>query len=331
MRRSDFLKTAGFGLLGAPIMGYQNNAEKPLIKPKRLKEGDTVGLAAPAGMVHDTGDFDRMQAALESFGLHVQFGEFARNRHGYFAGEDEQRALDLMRFFLDPDIDGIIAVRGGWGSARIVPHLNFESIKANPKVFCGFSDNTTLHLALLHYCSLISFHGPNGASDWTPLTRKSFRQVLMEGKAAGYVSKSEVATIMPGIAEGRLIGGNLSILTTAAGTPYQPDTTGAILFVEDISEPPYKIDRMLTHLKAAGMMENLTGFIFGGCTDCRPPRVHDFSNREIIEQHIIPLGIPAVMGMDISHDPDNFTVPLGITATLDANKGTLALKEAAVI
>jgi muramoyltetrapeptide carboxypeptidase len=330
MKRSDFIKKIGLGAASVPFLntaGSKTNRYENLVKPKRLKKGDTVAFTAPAGIVFDKNDFERMEAELTDMGLNVVFGEYVRHRHGYFSGTDRQRARDLNRFFADPDIDGIVAVRGGWGCARILPYLDFDMIRENPKVYCGFSDNTTLHLAFLEYCNMVSYHGPNGASEWTNLTRSNFEEVLMEGKQAIFESNSEVDVLYPGLSEGRLIGGNLTILTTSLGTPYQPDTDGAILYVEDIAEPPYKIDRMLTHLREAGMMDNLKGFMFGGCTNCPESSGANFTLREVLKQHIRPLTVPSVLGVDISHDPDNFTVPVGLRARLDADKGTFRLLE----
>ncbi len=332
MQRSEFLKIAGIGAVSGLIQNTVHSVNNDLlIKPKRLKPGDTVALPAPAGIVFQESDFTKMREVLESFGLNVVFGEFVRERFGYFSGTDDERAKDLNRFFSDPDIDAIVAVRGGWGSSRILPFLDFDMIRHNPKIFCGFSDITTLNLAFLKHCGFITFHGPNGASDWTVLTKESFKAVLMDGAEAKFKSRGPVKTIVSGVAEGPLIGGNLTILTTALGTSYQPSTKGAILFLEDIAEPPYKIDRMLTHLKAAGALDGISGFVFGKCTNCAKPSSPGFSNEEIIGHHIKPLGIPAVSGVDIGHDPDNFTLPLGIAAKLDAESGIIELTEPGVL
>ncbi|MCC5914932.1 MAG: LD-carboxypeptidase [Balneolaceae bacterium] len=337
MKRSQFLKTLGLGTLSLPALaaGREPESQKeelPFIKPKRLKRGDRVGLTAPAGIVFNEEDFDRMEKELTEMGLEVVFGEFVRSRFGYFAGTDRQRARDLTRFFQDPDIDGIIAVRGGWGCARILPYLDFEMIRNNAKIYCGFSDNTTLHLAFRKYSGLISYHGPNGASEWTDLTKRSFKSILMDGEKAVFESNRKTDVLFPGISEGKLIGGNLTILTTSLGTPYQPDLTDAILFVEDIGEPVYKIDRMLTHLARAGELEKISGFMFGGCTNCpEPSSGSNFRIRDILMQHIRPLGIPALLGVDISHDPDNFTVPVGLKAELNADDGTFRLLESPVL
>jgi muramoyltetrapeptide carboxypeptidase len=198
-------------------------------------------------------------------------------------------------------------------------------------VYCGFSDNTTLHLAFLANSGLVSFHGPNGASEWNEFTRQSFRDVVIDGKLAEYCSVSKVQTLYTGTAEGRLTGGNLSILVTSMGTPYEPDPEGAILFVEDIGEEPYKVDRMLTHLARAGFLDKISGFIFGQCTDCEPEGSRGFTMEEVIQHHILPLKIPAVMGMDIGHDDLNFTIPVGVKASLDADIGTLRLLESGVM
>jgi len=333
MKRGDFIKTFGLGAASLPYLGkslYQNPPAE-LVKPKKLKKGDTVAFTAPAGIVFDENDFTRMKEVMESMGLNVVFGEYVRERYGYFAGTDRQRARDLNRFFSDPDIDGIIAVRGGWGCARILPYIDFDAIKNNPKIYCGFSDNTTLHLALLHYCGLVSFHGPNGTSDWTDLTKDSFESILMGAEKFEYRSNSKVEMLFPGIVDGRLIGGNLTILTTSLGTDYQPNTDGAILFVEDIGEPVYKIDRMMTHLARAGLMDKVNGFIFGKCTNCPEPGGANFPMKEVLMHHIRPLGVPAIMGADISHDPDNFTIPLGLKARLDADNGFFKLLEEPVV
>lgn len=366
MKRSDFFKKTTFGVLSAAGFGKwagNGNAEevpdkgsddviptvggdvetsglgdgkethrgiKKLIKPKRLKPCDTVGFLAPAGIVYDRSDFIRMEKVMDEFGLNVRFGDYVRVRHGYFSGTDHQRAMDLNRFFVDASIDAIVAARGGWGASRILPYLNFSSFRTHPKILCGFSDITTLHLAILKECGLVTFHGPNGASEWSELTKKSFKDVLMDGAKASYVSNGNVRTITPGRAAGPLIGGNLTILTTSLGTSYQPDCTGAILFLEDVGEPVYKIDRMLTHLKLAGILDGINGFIFGNCNDCPRPRPDHFTLEEIIRQHIEPLGIPAITGADISHGDDNFTIPMGVMAKLDAGEGVFELLERGV-
>lgn len=325
------LSAAGFGKWAGESSDENTSyGSGKLIKPKRLRKGDTVGFLAPAGIVYDQSDFIRMEKVMDEFGLNVRFGDYVRVRHGYFSGTDHQRAMDLNRFFIDASIDAIVAVRGGWGASRILPYLNFSSFRTHPKILCGFSDITTLHLSILKECGLITFHGPNGASEWSDLTKRSFKEVLMEGAKARYISNGDVRTINPGIADGQLIGGNLTILTTSLGTHYQPDCRGAILFLEDVGEPVYKIDRMLTHLKHAGIIDVINGFIFGNCDDCPRPRSDHFTLEEVIRQHIEPLGIPAMIDVDISHGDDNFTIPVGAMARMDADGGVFELLERVV-
>lgn len=332
MNRSDFLKTLSaaavpLGLSAVDFRSHNHQASRP----GRLQKGDQIGLIAPAGIIYDEAEFVRMRQELAGLGLRSVFGEHVRRRSGYLAGTDKERAADMNRMFVNPEINGIMAVRGGWGCARILPHLDFKAISRNPKVYCGFSDNTTLHHAFLKYAGLQTFHGPNGNSDWTDLTKQSFESVVMKGEMSEFRSNSNVVTLAPGRAEGKLVGGNLSILTTTLGTPYQPDFTDAILFVEDIGENTYKVDRMLSHLEQAGVLSKINGFVFGKCTDCSAGSSPTFSLVEVLNHHIKPHGIPAVYNVDIGHEPDNFTIPLGCAAQLDADNGVITLLEAAVV
>lgn len=369
LNRFEFLKKTALGSLAAtglstllPTGIVERGRDSftlhdSLTVPRQLQPGDTVAFTSPAGILYEESDFEKMEGVMRGFGLHVIFGEHVRRRFGYFAGTDRQRAEDLNRMFADPEVDAIVAVRGGWGSSRILPYLDYEMIRRNPKILVGFSDITTLHLALLKRCGLVTYHGPNGASDWSDLTRRNFVEVLMgrsawesiegsrlsqetqpEGDGPGtennpsqaeglpeFRSAGRMTTITPGIASGTLIGGNLTIFTTALGTWYHPETEGGILFLEDISEPVYKIDRMLTHIREAGILEKINGFVFGDCMECPAPRSDHFTMQQIIRQHIEPLGIPAIMGASISHGPDNFTLPVGLKAELDAGEGVMRL------
>ena len=359
MKRSDFLTLAGLGMMlsssglilsasranlyasgvqrFAPGMAQKDHS---LIYPSPLKPGDTIAIVATAGIVSDEGTLLLMRQELEAMGLKVRFGASVELRHGYFSGTDKERADDLHRMFLDPEVKAIMAVRGGWGTARLIPLLDFEMIRKNPKIFCGFSDNTTLHLAMLKHAGLVSFHGPNGNAEWSELTKNAFRMVLFEG-GGGLGGTAEVAAntangrkvhlrsdgmttvLQGGGASGPLIGGNLSILISSIGTSYQPETKGSILFAEDIGEPPYKIDRMLTHLKLAGMLDGISGFVFGTCLNCKEAE-SAFSLRDVLEHHLLPLDVPVVMGLDIGHHERNFTLPVGWPVELQADTGQLS-------
>lgn len=331
MKRSDFIKTIGLGSLPIAFQtAYIRSEQSNLNLPRRLQPGDTIGLVAPAGIIYDESEFERMQKELADLGLRTVFGDHVKDRHGYLAGTDEGRASDLNDMFENPDIDGIIAVRGGWGCARILPYLDFQMIACNPKVYCGFSDNTTLHHALMAFSNLQTFHGPNGNSDWTDLTKQSFETVIMNGEAEKYKSVSNVKTLRPGKVQGKLLGGNLSILVTTLGTPYQANYDGALLFVEDIGEDTYKVDRMLAHLEQAGVLNQISGFIFGKCTDCSGGTEPTFSLMEVMDHYLSRYDVPAIYNADIGHEPDNFTIPVGAMAELDADEGLITLLQPAV-
>lgn len=332
MKRSDFLKTLGTASIPLGFhYATSNSGNKILNRPKKLLPGDLIGLVAPAGIIYDEAEFSRMQKELADFGFRTVFGDHVRNRHGYFAGTDQDRAADLNRMFEDPEIDGIMAVRGGWGCARILPYLDFQTITNHPKLYCGFSDNTTLHHALMAYSNLQTFHGPNGNSEWTDLTKQSFESVVMKGELWTYKPDSRVDTLVPGKVTGRLIGGNLSILTTTLGTSYQADFDGAILFVEDIGEDTYKIDRMMSHLEQAGIFDAISGFIFGKCTNCSSGSPPTFSLVQVLTHYLDRFNVPAIYNADIGHEPNNFTIPMAGIAELDADEGSITLLEPAVV
>lgn len=360
MKRSDFIRATGLGaflsMAGFAQGNGQGNAQSngqgngqndaqndtrnlmqpgevmavgnpSLIYPSRLTPGDTIAIVATAGIVSDEATLMNMRRSLESMGLRVRFGESVKARHGYFSGTDAERAADLHRMFLDPEVKAVMAVRGGWGTARLIPLLNFQDIRRHPKIFCGFSDNTTLHLAFLKHAGLVSFHGPNGNADWSTLTTESFRAVLLGDGGTGrrnveFRSEGSTSAIQGGVASGPLIGGNLSILTSAIGTSYQPETNASILFAEDIGEPPYKIDRMMTHLRLAGLLDGISGFVFGTCLNCKEEE-SAFSLREVLEHHLKPLGVPVLMGVDIGHHARNFTLPMGWVVQMDADRGLI--------
>lgn len=312
------------------------------IKPARLKAGDTVALVAPSGAIATRFEIMLVKECMEALGFRVKLGRHVFDRYGYLGGKDEDRASDLMAQFADQEVAGIIAIRGGWGCARILPYLDFEIIKKNPKVLIGYSDITALLLAVYARTGLVTFHGPIGLDPWNSFTVNYFRRLIMEAEApvlenpvekGDYLVPREnrVQTITPGQATGVLIGGNLSVISTLLGTAYVPSWQEAILFVEDINEEIYRIDRMLTHLRLAGVFHQIRGFIFGRCTDCNPGQGYgSLTLEQVLDDHIKPLGIPAWYGSMIGHIPLKFTVPLGVKARIDAAKGTIELLEPAV-
>ncbi len=303
-----------------------------LLLPNSIDWNSTIGLVAPASPVYDSSQFDEMLINLKNLGFNLVLGEHVRNRNGYLAGTDEERASDLMAMFKNKDIDAILCVRGGWGCNRILPLLDYDVIKANPKPLIGFSDITSLHMAIHQHTGLVSFHGPVGKSDWNSFTKLSFQSIVIDGKKSIYnlpPKQNDFFTITPGEAEGKLLGGNLSVLVAMIGSDYLPDFTDSILFLEDVGEDVYRIDRMITQLKLSGILDQISGFIFGKCTNCDAGS-NSLTLAQVFEDHIAPLNIPAFYGAMISHEDLNVTIPVGIRASMDASTGTFSTLEVAV-
>ena len=312
-------------------------------KPRRLRPGDVVGLVEPAYFTPDAFDLDTIQATIRAMRLVPRVAPNVMSRYGYLAGRDEERAAQLNRMFADPEVRAIFAIRGGWGSARILPHLDWNVIRANPKLLIGFSDITALHLALAARTDCPSIHGPNAASAWGQLSWDSFRRLAFEAETPIWAippgtedrlaqRNGRVRTFRPGRASGPLIGGNLTVLTALVGTPYVPDFDGAILFLEETEEAQYRIDRMLTQLALAGILGRVAGVVFGQCTDCtaRISSLGNFSVSEVLAQHLAPLGVPAFQGAMFGHVADQFSLPIGIRAEIDATAGTIRMLEPVV-
>ena len=311
--------------------------------PPRLRPGDTVGLIEPAGFTHDAFDLQLVTEAVAAMGLVAKPAPHLLSRYGYLAGKDEERAADVNAMFADDGVRAIFAVRGGWGCARILPHLDYRLIGANPKLLVGFSDITALHMAVAARAGFTTIHGPNASSSWGKLSWDSFRELAFDGKTPLYRNPPatddrlvqrdrRTRTFRSGRATGRLLGGNLTVLAGLVGTPYLPDFTGAILFLEDIDEAEYRIDRMLTQLALAGVLGRVAGVVFGQCTDCRAsgPSYGGFTLSQVLQQHLEPLGVPAFQGALIGHVPNQFSIPVGARAEIDAAAGTIRILEPAV-
>ena len=324
------------------LLGHRKRGGQPLVKPKRLKKGDTVALVNPAGVTLQAQDVLDARNRIESLGLKVQLGLHLLDRRGYFAGKDLDRASDLNQQFSDSRIAGIIALRGGWGSARILGYLDYNLIRDNPKVLLGFSDITALHMAIHSLTGLVTFHGPLGSSNWTSFSKEYLGRVLMRGEKVTFSnhitgSGAEVGTsygvrtIREGRSVGPILGGNLSVLCGIIGSNYLPNFENSILFLEDVGEDVYRIDRMLTALKLAGILGGISGFVFGQCTGCsESTKVGSLSLDQVLDDHILPLGIPAWRGAMIGHIDDQFTLPLGIRTEINASQGSIRLLETAV-
>lgn len=339
--RRRFLKTAGTVLLGAPLIGKSAILEHiertgpESLKAKALKPGDTIAITSPAGAIWDNALVDKFSATLQSLGLKVKLGQTLKERYGYLAGSDDLRAKELNGFFADKEVKGIFAAKGGWGCARLLEKLDYELICKNPKVLMGFSDITSLLVAINSKTGLITFHGPVGNSGWNDFSVNYIKRVLMKKESVtyGYPATDDDApyTLYPGKAKGKLIGGNLTVLAGIMGSPYLPDWKNKILFLEEVDEEPYAVDRMLTQLRLAGVLKNISGFVFGKCAGCVAEEPHKaFLLKEVMEQHIKPLGIPAFYGAMIGHIENKYTVPVGAEAEIDADKCEIKLLEAAV-
>ena len=337
---------AGLGALAAAMVippASSIAAPAATRKPPRLRPGDTVGLVEPAGFTDDAFDLQLVLETVRAMGLVPKPARHLQARYGYLAGRDEARAADLNAMFRDRDVRAVFAVRGGWGSARILPHLDWATIRANPKLLIGFSDITALHLAFAARAGSTTIHGPNAAGAWGKLSWDAFRALVFDAAAPTYrnppasedrlVQRSgRTRTFRPGKATGRLLGGNLTVLSALVGTPYMPDFTGAILFLEDVDEAPYRIDRMLTQLRLAGILRRVAGVVWGQCTNCRAsgPSYGGFTLSEVLDQHLSPLGVPAFEGLLVGHVADQFSLPVGIRAEMDAAAGTIRIVEPAV-
>jgi muramoyltetrapeptide carboxypeptidase len=331
---------------GAALSSRQAGGSKALqaILPRRLAGGDTVGIVAPASATFQTVDVSIAQESLQALGLKVKLGRHVLARHGYLAGADKDRADDINGFFADDSVKAVLPIRGGWGSSRVLPHLDYELIRRNPKVVVGYSDITALHLAIQARTGLVTFHGPNGMGRWDAWSLEYFKQVLFDGTAVTMENpkslsdknaltqvENRVQTITPGAARGRLLGGNLTVLTAIMGSPYVPSFDGAILFVEDVGEDLYRIDRMFTQLKLAGVLDRIRGFVFGTCAECGPGEgFASLTLEEILADHIKPLGIPAWFGAMIGHQTPQWTLPVGGEVEIDAAKGTIRMLAPAV-
>lgn len=314
---------------------------RAVVKPKRLVEGDTIGMIAPASAAGEDDAIQYAKEQMEALGFKVVVSAHAYDRHGYFAGPDRDRADDLNRMFADPEIDGIVCYTGGWGSPRILPLIDYAAIARNPKVFIGFSDITALLNPIYQRTGLVTFHGPVGGSSFEPYTVGNFRKVVMTAEPAGLLAQPDkkpselvnrsarVLRIAPGKATGRLVGGNLTMIASLMGTPYELDTRGNLVFLEDIREEVYRIDRMLTQMALAGKFDQAAGVIFGRCTECEAKG--GFSLEEILRDRFGALKIPVISGVSFGHIEQKLTLPVGGLATLDGNAATLTLDEAAVV
>lgn len=347
-KRRSFLKSAT--ALGAVTLFHQTSwgnepksTNVPKVKPKKLKLGDTIGLIAPGFAIKMEALYLTLET-LEKMGFKTYHTDRIKSNHGYFSNTDEERAKDLNEMFINPDIDAVLCVRGGYGCTRILDLLDYDSIKSNPKALIGFSDITALINTIYKKTGLVGFHGPVGKTLDDEYSQTYFKKVLMDPQESLPIKNAILKdpkqyrnseyyryTITKGIGQGELVGGSLSLVTAMIGTPYEIDFTDKLVFLEDVEEAPYRMDRMLTQLTQVDTFLKAKGIIFGVCKGCdRKRTTENFTLREVILDRIAPLNIPAVYGMSFGHIPQNSTLPIGIEATFNAYKKELRLMEAAV-
>ncbi|MBW4702494.1 LD-carboxypeptidase [Micromonospora sp. NPDC048894] len=297
-----------------------------VLRPPVLREGDTVMLVSPSGPTRP----ERVARGVElltGWGLRPVVAPNAYARRGYLAGDDALRAADLNAAFADPQVRGVICTRGGYGAQRVVDLIDMAAVRRDPKVVAGFSDITALQFALWRGARLTGVHGPGAAwvDERTPLrSAESLHAALMTTApvtVAAVPTEETYPVRVPGRAVGRLLGGNLCLITATLGTPDMPDLTGAVLLVEEVQEPPYKVDRMLTHLRRAGVLDGLAGVAVGQFTDCADG--WDTTVVDVLTDRLGDLGVPVLGGLPIGHGPGQLTVPVGTPATLDTETGTL--------
>lgn len=301
------------------------------LRPPRLGAGSRVALIAPAGPVNA----ERVERALEqcrALRLEGVIGASALGRHGYLAATDAARLTDLVSALADPATDAIWALRGGYGTMRLLAQLDSSALRDHPKAFIGFSDNTALHLAFAR-AGVVTFHGPHAGGPFPPFAEHCFRRILFEASPAGvlpmpaHVAKPH--TLVPGKVEGHLAGGNLALLAATCGTGAALDARGAILFIEDVGESTYRIDRSLAQLRLAGALDGVAGLAFGAFTEPRPEDA-DPPLEDLFAELAETLGVPSVLGVPVGHIDENWTLPLGVRARLDATAGMVEILDAAV-
>ena len=348
MKRRNFLMTAGAAALamqsssGGTLAAQTNTGTK--IKPRALKKGDTIGVIAPGSAVNSPDDYLLAEELAEYLGVKLYYASNVKKGSGYKTRTIKERVDDIHEVFGNKNLAGVFCLRGGYGSGQLLDYIAYGIIKKNPKVFLGYSDITALHLAITKITGLVTFHGPVMLSPFSELTAESLKKAVFGNKQLGVMVnategnpvrvKHHSRTINHGKAKGRLTGGNLSLITSLMGTKYEINTQNKILFLEDVGEPPYRIDRMLTQLKTAGKLQRAAGVVFGKCEDCSAglsASTWDLSLGEVLDNIFSDIQIPVFYGLTFGHTADQFTIPYGVEAELDADLHQLKVTENACI
>ena len=302
-----------------------------LRKPPALRKGDLIGVVAPAGVVK-TEDLGNGVRRLEELGFRVALGRSLYQSARYLAGRDEERAADLAEMFANPEVKAVVAARGGYGTSRIIPLLDAKALARSPKIFVGSSDLTLLLHFLRSACRLVTFHGPMVSPNFgkysSPTTNGEFVRILGATTPPGPIDVTGVKVLKGGSGEGVLTGGCLSLVCQTIGTPYEIQTEDAILFLEDINEPPYRIDRMLTYLKQVGKFDGVRAVVFGLMPDCHPSPQELYTLEDVIRDVLADLPCPILYDFPSGHGGTNVTLPFGVRAAVEG--ATLSILEAPV-
>lgn len=295
------------------------SAARPRVTPPRLAPGARVALVSPAGPLRGEEDVARGVANARAFGWEPVVGAHALARRGYLAGSDAERARDLNEALRDPGIDAVWCLRGGYGAMRILNAVDYDALRARPRPLLGYSDVTALHTAVARRCGLVTYHAPTARTELTPFSRASLERAVVRGDdPCGHAPQARV--LRPGRADGLLAGGNLALLAALAGTPYAPSFAGAVVVLEEIGEAVYRVDRMLRQLLLAGLFDGCRAIVFGHCTDC--PEESDDGARtleEVVHELADAVAVPCLLGVPVGHIDDQWTVPLGLRAHVDAD------------
>lgn len=302
-------------------------------KPPRLQAGDLIGIVSPSGFLND----DRIRrlengiARLQEMGFRVRTGRQLFDRKRYLAGEDADRAADLNEMLRDPAVKAVLCSRGGFGAARILDAVDYKAIRQNPKILVSFSDGTALQAALYLRSRLVTFSGLMAVelAEASEDSLELWRKMLCRDTAGVVLESQNFQTVIGGVSEGILLGGCLSILASLAGTPFMPDLSGTLLVLEDVGEPLYRIDRFLTQLRLSGALKRVSGVVFG--TFVGEPAVSTQELAEVAYEHLASIGIPVFCGLPYGHFPQRLTLPFGVRAKMDADRGTITLLESATL
>ncbi|HSP87096.1 MAG TPA: LD-carboxypeptidase [Ignavibacteriaceae bacterium] len=345
MKRKNFIKSLSLASAASFLPSEKflpfSSRQKKIIKPKKLKAGDTIALVTPGSYISEKELNDSIEN-LNSLGFKVVYNKSILNQNGYFSGNDKERAAELTEMFSRKDVDGIMCARGGYGCSRILPLLDYDIILDNPKVLIGYSDITALLYGIYSQTGLVCFHGPVGISTFNEFSVNYFKNVLVKPQEKLQLDSTpeennpDPIIISSGKAEGELVGGNLSVAVSLIGTEYDIDTEDKIIFIEETSEEPYRVDRMLTQMIMSGKFEKAAGVALGIFDNCEPKKENpsfdnSFSLKEVLFDRLAGLGIPVVYGLSFGHIKNKFTLPFGIKTELNSDTKTLTLLEPAVV